>query len=389
MRLSQESALLGIDGAAWTLTVLRRATGLMHGVDIDPKLSRTAASAASAVEPRRRYEGFLNRVDDSYGKANPMAWGPRRSNYSFWEVMDTVLRKVNVGRPQAGTPLVNYSFVPATTAIKDPFGAVPSHWKLTANTWYERAFSRAGAIVDLEYQHAFFQRGDSVQFVIATDLRNTPFLRNTLNRTAVAISRSPAVEPRVLRLPTAERYTFAANESRDSMLVSLETVAMSKGAGRARFGAAPRPQSATRLDISEIAVADSVAAELFAGGGGKTTLESVLPHIRGSTKITIGSSVALFWEMYGLRAGEQPLISLVVTPEGGGILGAINIFSGARTQMSSAFTNAPSGGDVIEGRVLGVSLATLRVGTYTVAIRLEIPGEPAVQSERLIEIVRR
>jgi hypothetical protein len=226
--------------------------------------------------------------------------------------------------------------------------------------------------------------------VIATDLRDTPFLHNTLNRTALAISRSPTVEPRVLRLPAAQRYTFDAYESRDSMLVSLETIALSKGAGRARFGVAPKELTTSRLNISDIAVADSLAANLNAGAGGKATLESILPHIRGSTRIPAGSSVALYWEVSGLRSGERPQISLVVTPEsGGGILGAVNVFRGAQPEMSTTYPDAAATGEAAEGRVLGVSLATLRVGFYTVAVKVEVAGEPTLQAERRIEVVRR
>jgi hypothetical protein len=126
---------------------------------------------------------------------------------------------------------------------------------------------------------------------------------------ALVLSKSPRQEPAILRASGGPRHLFAHLIPRDSLLISLELLAPQAGggAGRVRFGAAP-PDRHGRLAISDVAFFE------VAGGSytGVTTVDSLMPRMLATTKLKAGSAVGIFWEVYGLSAGERPAFTVSV-----------------------------------------------------------------------------
>jgi hypothetical protein len=396
MRLDSERSYTsrsrsGTPGLAFSLKAMRRATHLMHGTDILQEPVEIAVPFDPATAPRGRFDGFLDRAADALGWSNPIWHGrPMDARYepTLWGRMDTILRKISVGPAPRDFPAARLHFIPLVDAIHTPLLAHAEHWDLQLLRPREWAWSPVGHIVPLDHQHAFFRRGDSARLAFITDISTVPFLHGTLNRAALVHSRSPHSVPVVHRLSGGPRYVFSPLVPADSMLLSLEVVALGRGGGRTRFGAAPRPTPAGRLAVSDILLLQASSD----ADAPATDLESALPRALANTAVREKSALGLFWEIYGLAAGERPQITVSAIREPGGIFARAigGLFGGSRSgELLVSYPDVAASGEGIEGRTLTLDLSALSSGRYVFEIRVELPGEAPAGATRRVELVRR
>jgi hypothetical protein len=237
----------------------------------------------------------------------------------------------------------------------------------------------------LEYQIAFFRRGDSARVVVATDTeRDHAF---TLGLTAAAVVLQPsATAPRVISRSfngPVHRFDIAAPSNRT--VASLEVAALGGAAGRIRFGAGPPENPTQRLSISDALVLGA-RAQLPAN------LDEAVKVCSGSHYVDIRYPMGIYWETYGLESGERPRFSVEVRELPIGVFGRLarSIFGRADVRvLSTSWDAEASSGDPASGWSIDVSLKTLKPGRYFLTLTAVVPGQEIVRTSREIELLAR
>ena len=110
---------------------------------------------------------------------------------------------------------------------------------------------------------------------------------------------------------------------------------------------------------------------------------------RGSTEVRPGERVGVFWEVYGLPAGDSVTVRVgLMAPQAGWArrqLQAIGIARGARP-VRMGWREATEG-EAIAARSVTVGIpADLRPGEYTLELSVSAPGRPAAVARRKITV---
>jgi hypothetical protein len=278
-------------------------------------------------------------------------------------------------------PKSRASFVPAAHAIADPVHAVPEDWEVNNPFAFEFMSDWPQPVRDIEYQVAYFRRGDFARVVGGTDVsRDTLLMYSELVGSLVFQRDHDAPVHKQERMGRG-LVAFDVITPAESSLVSFEVMERSGITGRARFGAGPTVMPAQRFSVSDIL--------LTTPGLPVTDLMQAGFRTLGTTRLLTGSTVGVFWEMYGLAAGETPSVSLVVAPTPTRLLGRI---ANALTLRRAADTvqvtwQEPAvAGATEEARSINLDLSALRAGDYTLSLSLQIDGQEAVVSQRRLQV---
>ena len=383
MRLSSERRTAGAPGWGFALKSLRRAVHLMNVTDAEP---REVDDTADARQPGKRVESIHDRAFRGLVYSNPIAFS--RMDTLLWERMEHTLRYTTNFRPPLCGTGGRQSFVPNDAALQDPFFVVEQNWDYNRWNCRERMIYGGGNLVPLDHQHAALRRGDSLRLVVVTDLSGDFRFTGTLTSAALAWSPKPSVVHIGQRLSAPRHYAFSPIVPRDSMIVSLEVAVASRWYGRARFGFVPRDRSDGRIDVSDIIFfrPDGAAHDSL------TRIEALLPNALGTTRLLVTAPVGLFWEVYGLDAGEVPSIALTVWPDPDrGVVKRPTLPApprDTRRETRFSYAGASASGAPIEGMRQVLSIATLRAGHYIMELRVEAGGASAVSTKRF-EVVGR
>jgi hypothetical protein len=281
-------------------------------------------------------------------------------------------------------PHPRLSFVPSAAVFLDHLNATAADWSLHKplafefmNFWHE-------PIRELESQVAWFRRGDSARVVAAADLagdslltgaqlQRTLFLQRDYDR---PLFRSAGWGDGIVR--------FAQGARPESTLASIELVAPGGASGRTRFGTGPPPMEKQRLALSDILLMEprqNLPADL----------EAATERALGRTTLASRANVSLFWEMYGLTAGEAPEIEVLATRQRGSLLGGLLRAITSRDAVDSlgvTWVEAPVAGLAQEPRSLTLNLSTLAPGDYTLVLSASVPGQNRATVRRKIVIER-
>ena len=277
-----------------------------------------------------------------------------------------------------------YHFIPSLSAARAPLSATLEDWSPFEEDPAEQLWLRSGAFTQPDHQVAWFRRGDSARILAALDVSNDTLLQGAaLIGGGVVLATSPGDPPRIIResIPTSA-WTFAANVPADSAIVSLEAIAPTLGAGRARFASGPPPMPAQRVSLSDILLlqsADSLPPDL----------EAAARAAAPSTRVAQGRSVGLYWEVYGLRPGDTSAVTLAVIPQPSRLdaiarrLG----FGDGSDRTLVGWTEVRSGPAGITGRSLALDMSTLGRGEYVIELEVAVLGQSPVRVRRRVEIV--
>jgi hypothetical protein len=386
LRRSTETGFATLNGWGWGLIMINRAEHVFRGTDPKSSEQPGAATAADSVAPGMRGPTVLiRRAKEEIHRSSPMGSGGINGTLARAERMVLARPIVSYRR---SVPL---QFVPGAGALADPFHAEPSDWTLDAPKPRETGYATVpGSYTPLDRQHAYFLRGDSARLVVVSVVPRGSALDRGILRAALAVSRAPDDPPRVLRTPGGPRFGLTMTVPIDSHLVSLEVFSLGANWGRARFGAVPPTLTGQRVRLSDVALFDPQSVERATPIG----LESVVERMHGTSRYAATSIVGLFWELYGLRDGEQAALSVnaVREPSDGIVRSALGLFIGRAAPDSAlrvAWTDLPAAGRGIEPRTIALGLATLEPGRYVLTLRAEVPGEPPAVVHRRIEIVKK
>jgi hypothetical protein len=288
-------------------------------------------------------------------------------------------------------PLSRQSFVPLAPAPTDHLNALPGDWRLRDRMAYEFMHGWTRSIVDLTHQDAHFRRGDSSRLVVVAELPPADaegFVRPATNRMRAELwLQSDYDEPHVrMTVNGNTRVLFDRMVAPQRVLASVESEHAGGPFGRVRFGTGPQSMPAQRVTISDILLLDAGAP--LPGG-----LNDAARVARPNITIREGQNAVLgvFWEMYGLLAGETPRISILAVRQSGreALRLGRNLTRTAGPNIAVVeWTEAAVAGSASEARSLNLSLATLQRGTYTLSIAVSVPGQELVESVRTIHIVR-
>jgi hypothetical protein len=279
-------------------------------------------------------------------------------------------------------PGAGYSFLPGSEVWEDPLRAPSSAWSLSAGGFDERYDPQYGPIYELDSQVAFFARGEGVTVVAASDLTRLPLNGATIRDAGLVLALDERTPPLVDRGEVAEdrlRFRLTAPDRR--YLVSLEVLAEGNGAARSRAGyGLSEPEDGPSLsDLLLWEWRENVTQEL----------DSIAPLMLGTTRVPLSDRLGIYWETYGLAAGDVVDVSMQALPRGGGMLrrlGEALRLVGPRESLRFVWREGADTDETgIVGRTLELDLSGLGAGEYTIELGIvDGAGRRAVSRREIV-----
>lgn len=274
------------------------------------------------------------------------------------------------------------NFLPPVRFLEDPAEIEDGEWKLDeedARVAYAPAY--AEAVDALEHQVARFRRGDSALVVAAFALDPDSIPAGATTDAALVLATDHRTEPLIAReTVTGPRGVVSLAAEPGARTLSLETQTLqAKRMGRARYGLT-LPAPAAGVSVSDVLLLQS-ADPL------PCTLDDAVPQARGSSRVRVGESLGLFWEIYGLPERTDTVgISVSVhrgsksfgrrLAEG---LGLVDEATPIRVQWDEETAGEPT-----MARTLVLAIRDLAPGDYTLELSVTPrEGEPATTRRTL------
>jgi hypothetical protein len=306
--------------------------------------------------------------------------------YGYTEVVMRAGPPQYTGRTEEGLSIALYpyprlSFVPKGSAFLNHMSATSEDWSLHDPYAFEFITGWNSPMEELEYQLAYFRRGNSALIVAASDMRSDSALRDLSPLAALFMQKDfdqPALHTEKIVKGIAR---FSMSAPPESTLASIEVIATNGTSGRVRFATGPQEMPEQRVSLSDVLLIERTP------NLPKTLVQAESLSL-GRTRVPFASTVGLFWEMYGLANSEAPHMSMVVTHGRNSFLG--NLFGGSNREDTLATTiwnEPPVAGNAIESRSIGLDLRSLPGGTYTLSLTMELPGQAPVTSKRTVAVL--
>jgi hypothetical protein len=123
------------------------------------------------------------------------------------------------------------------------------------------------------------------------------------------------------------------------------------------------------------------------------TLDSILPRAMATSAIDPRQPLGVFWETYGLAAGDTATAALTVERERGGILERLGqslriLNAGSTVGVRFAFGSGREAGALAVGQSLRIALGNLDRGPYTLTLRVTVPGQEPLEVRRRITVLQ-
>jgi tetratricopeptide (TPR) repeat protein len=286
-----------------------------------------------------------------------------------------------------------HPYLPVRSVLDNPASSDSAGWRTKGIPPVRARYAPAYAkrLLPLEHQSALFRRGDSALVMVAWSIARDDELTKAADAheltAAMVLTRGEEKDAVVVRADTPQRTgTFAAKSTWGSMLFSAE-VAAPKGLtlARARYGVRRSDSPQSRIQVSDIVLFEPYE-------GMPASAEDVLPHMRTSERIPVGSRVGIFWEAYNTDpTGEGIEVNITVAPENssGGLLArGIRALRRVREAqpVSVGIRDVSARGSAVTARAVEVDLSTLTPGRYLLQLELNAGGNE-VRVERTITII--
>lgn len=295
-------------------------------------------------------------------------------------------RDPSPGLQQRGVSVIGHEPAPAHQWTADarlldaPWEATRDDWEPDAPDAPERyAAPEARLLVALDAAAAIFQRGDSM--LVVTTFARPREARLDAARANVVFAREEASPTVVPSTPDASGGVATALVHQAPHLVSVELLADSGAAARARFAVSP-----------------------LAGGRGSLALSDLLPYrperdadttfddavrlaLRGTATVAPGR-LGIYWEVYGLGDGRHPLeTSLAIVAEREGWLSRAWRRVRGRSQLAPVnlrWTDLPLASGGRARRAVAIELPPLEPGHYELELHVrDADGRSATTSRWL------
>ena len=357
----------------------------------------------------------MARLVERYGRPSYTAWGGAQTDVSHSGYLSGH-RSVPV--PPYTTmeySLDRVQLTPSWAAAQNPFTMQATDWNLAGETadgvnqpgWWPHEHMRTSRrLVQLpEGQTAMFRRqshialftshrlrhpltsADSQRFDVMLLTTTTPEHVDSLDQRNVRGGETVVLQSRILPAPR---------------LLAVE--AMGAGAtrldARIRYGIVP-PPPLSAMAPREIAISDPALIDMNAAAADSPLPdESMLERLLGT--VTLGPEqrrVGLYWETYGVDAGDTVIVSVSMTSvqDLGGLrrLGmALNVASDPRRSLQIRWTEPSpqhntrtlTGPVPVQLRSLVLNMSQLSPGPYALTVSIERPGVGSASSQRRVVV---
>jgi hypothetical protein len=275
-----------------------------------------------------------------------------------------------------------YRVVPEERALLDPFHASSEDWPLEQNGSPENYVPQAGALVPMDAQVAFFERGDSLVATAASEVPDDPAFRVAAPNSAVLLLGTGPTAPLITAdAPALDgRWVFQVTVPRRRYVVGIEAVGR-EGVARARFGHGLPHDPAAPLRLSDILLYSPPN-----GSQPTDSLEAVVPLMKGGQRWSQGEVMGVFLEVYGPPEAASFPVTVELEGEAGWVarLGEALGLGGGRP-VTLRWAEAGIGGRFALS--FTVNLREAAEGNYTLRVSVAAPGISPATVERSLRIV--
>ncbi len=278
-------------------------------------------------------------------RGHPDSWRPRGRDLETW-------------RSEEGA---RYRFTPASL-VGDGLGAL--RYELEASRWDE-GFTpiEYGTVYDLPGQVARFLDGDSLVLAVAADLDAVPFGSPA---TRFIASSGPGGLITGFSVPPGDPGpSFSARVAAVPHLVAVEASGGGRAVARMRRGV--MPLDAGGLVLSDPLLADPLRPELPA------TREAAVDAMLPQTRIGSANDIVVYWEVYGLEAGDAMQVSLALQRDGAGMVTRVlRSLSGRQADPAPVVSWTEEASGPSHPMALALRVDRLADGEYD--LRIEVTG---------------
>lgn len=286
-----------------------------------------------------------------------------------------------------------HPFLPARGVLDNPASSDSAGWRSKGIPPVRARYAPVYAkrLLPLEHQSALFRRGDSAMVIVAWSTGKDEDLNAAVDArelsAAMVLTRGDEKDAVIVRADSAQRRgTFLARSAWGSMLMSVEVAAAKrKTLARARYGVRRSDTPQSRIQLSDIVLFEPY-------DGMPVSAEDVMPHMRTSERLPVGSRVGIFWEAYNTDpTGEGMEVNITVAPASsatGWLARGLRALRRVREAqpVSVGIRDVSARGSPVTARAVEVDLSTLTPGRYL--LQLEITAGPGnvVRVERPITV---
>jgi hypothetical protein len=301
---------------------------------------------------------------------------------------------------QASTSIISFyaprsrHFAPPLRLVETPASVSDDDWKLrerSARTAYAPEYVYRFHSEPPAHQIATFRRGDSTLVVAGLSLARDSMPDDSTVLAGLVVA--PLDAQQALRIDSlhtrAPGARFRVLAPAGPVVVSLEAVAGDRWAARVRHGVAPVPLLPGVPALSGILLVEhDEDSELPA------SLDEAYGRMRVDTRIVAGSTLALFWEVYGLDSAAAEAATLAISMrrvDGGWLRRAAERVGlvGAETPVRLRWQEEMEPGDGVYARALTLGVpAEVAAGSYAVEVGLVLPGREPVTAVRVVRVER-
>lgn len=289
--------------------------------------------------------------------------------------------------------------IPPMSMVNDPFSIANADWSMNApggewdhtfNWWPVEHYTPFHPLTKLvDQQTAFLRRQDTTLLAFATNLARTDLARRLRDSVSGVLMTSTA--PRAIRrvgekrLGAQDRLTFLSPLPSGPSVVSVEVPSLADGerGARSRFGVRP-PAPLSAMVAGEAAISDPVILVVPPNVTVlPTQADSAIALMNGSTTLAAGtSSVGVYWETYGIAAGDSVEITLTLQARQGGPA----VTTSWREPQPGRAVRTLAGAVPIQMRSLILDVGAVPIGTYDLEISVRRPNGQMLRSTRELSV---
>lgn len=298
-------------------------------------------------------------------------------------------------------------WMPTPEVLRDPSAVLPGTWipeSGTPRNFYTPYY--APELLPSQGQVAVFQRGDSVLIIAATDIPDAPAESGRPGADSLPDDAVVTWPDLPLRQGPPREGLFLINDQAEIVAshertgrggrglsvrapaghywLSLEAWIPSQGrATRLRHGIQSDTLARDLATLSDLLLLDATTEEL-------RTPEESLSLVRPNLELTMGQSVTVGWELYGLGWREEEVrFELALVPAGRGLLSRIDRWFTRRSD-DSLRVSWTEWGPTRPGpwfRHNRIDLSELEPGEYVIQLRVRLRGREDLSVSRVVRIV--
>jgi hypothetical protein len=182
------------------------------------------------------------------------------------------------------------------------------------------------------------------------------------------------------------------------LAIEVQSTAANGPAARTRFGILP-PLPLDSLTKGTLAMSDPVFFAPPADGSAPSSVESMLPHMLGTSAISRGDKIGIFWENYGVAESDSIRFAITATAMSGRsfmqkLASALKISSDGVSNVAVSWVDSRI--DIrkrtihtpvtIAPRSVILDMRDLPRGTYSIEVAVSVAGHDPVRATRMLTI---